>query len=176
MFGSQVLEVAIGLVLVYLLLSLICSSIREGIEAWQKTRAEYEPAKIAKDRMPSRNNLPSYIPAKNFAVALMDIVARGPSFPPAAAREGGAVGGQGTPPAATRVSLESLRSAVGKLCNTAVQRALLTAIDTAQGDLGRAQSNALRQMRLSLGRRVEAKGPAPLPVGPLPAEPVGRGA
>ena len=39
MFGSQVLEVAIGLVLLYLLLSLLCSSIREGLEAWQKTRA-----------------------------------------------------------------------------------------------------------------------------------------
>jgi hypothetical protein len=39
MLGSQVLEVAIGLVLMYLLLSLICSSIREAIEAGQKARA-----------------------------------------------------------------------------------------------------------------------------------------
>jgi hypothetical protein len=111
MFGSQVLEVAIGLVLVYLLLSFICSSVREAIEAWQKTRAvdlehgirellqdrdgrglakelynhpliyglfkgEYDPAKIVKGRMPNRSDLPSYIPARNFAAALMDIVAR----------------------------------------------------------------------------------------------------
>ena len=39
MFGSQVLEVVIGVVLMYLLLSLICSSIREGIEACWKARA-----------------------------------------------------------------------------------------------------------------------------------------
>ena len=38
MFGSQVLEVTFGLILLYLLLSLMCSSLREGIEAWLKTR------------------------------------------------------------------------------------------------------------------------------------------
>ena len=164
MFGSQVLEVAIGLVLLYWLLSLICSSIREGIEAWQKTRAsdlergirellqdrrgtglakavyehplvyglfkgEYDPAK-------SLRNLPSYIPSQNFALALMDIVVRGPSAPLAAG--GAALDARST---TTTVSLDSLRAAVGKLENAAVQRALLTAIDTAQGDLARAQAN-----------------------------------
>lgn len=39
MFGSDVLEVAIGLVLLFLILSLICSAIREGLEAWLKTRS-----------------------------------------------------------------------------------------------------------------------------------------
>jgi hypothetical protein len=39
MFGSQMMELAIGLVMLYLLLSLICTSIREAVEAWQKTRA-----------------------------------------------------------------------------------------------------------------------------------------
>src|SRR5437773_8509067 len=161
MFGSQVLEVAIGLVLLYLLLSLICSSIREGIEAWQKARAvdlergirellhdrdgrgltqalynhpfiyslfkgEYDPTKITKDRMPSGSNLPSYIPARNFVVALMDIVARGPSVAPSAANAGaGAAGGEGAAHAiTTRMALESLRSAVGTLNNPPVQRAL----------------------------------------------------
>ena len=189
MFGSQVLEVAIGLVLLYLLLSLICSSIREGIEAWQKARAvdlergirellhdrdgrglaqalynhpfvyslfkgEYDPAKITKDRMPSGSNLPSYIPARNFAVALMDIVARGPSVAPSAANAGaGAAGGEGAAHAiTTRMSLESLRSAVGTLNNAPVQRALLTAIDTAQGDLGRAQANMEAWFNSSMDR------------------------
>src|SRR2546422_1769880 len=135
MFGSQVLEVAIGLVLLYLLLSLICSSIREGIEAWQKTRAsdlergirellqdrggtglakslyehplvyglfkgEYNPAK-------SLRNLPSYIPSKNFAVALMDIVARGPSVPVATTGARAAA-----PSTTTLLSVDSLRIAV----------------------------------------------------------------
>src|SRR3982750_1413217 len=40
MFGS-VLEVAIGVVFVFLLASIICSAVREGIEAFLKTRAAY---------------------------------------------------------------------------------------------------------------------------------------
>src|SRR5262245_60312442 len=112
MFGSQVLEVALGLVIMYLLLSLIASSIREGLESWMKTRAsdlergirellvdkdgkglthqiyshplinglfkgQHDPQATASQRMPRGGNLPSYIPSSNFAVALMDIVARG---------------------------------------------------------------------------------------------------
>jgi hypothetical protein len=149
-----------------LLLSFICSSMREGIEAWQKTRAvdlehgirellqdrdgrglakelynhpliyglfkgEYDPARIVKGRMPNRSDLPSYIPARNFAAALMDIVARE-----------GAAGVRGDGPSTrTPLSLESLRSAVGKGGDTPVKRALLNAIDMAHGDLGRAQAN-----------------------------------
>jgi hypothetical protein len=41
MFGSWVLEVAIGLIFVFLLFSTICAALREGIEAWTKTRAAY---------------------------------------------------------------------------------------------------------------------------------------
>ena len=41
MFGSAILEVAIGLVLVYLLLSLVCSAIQESLEAWLKIRASH---------------------------------------------------------------------------------------------------------------------------------------
>lgn len=39
MFGSTILEMAIGLILVFLVMSLICSAIREGIEAFAKHRA-----------------------------------------------------------------------------------------------------------------------------------------
>lgn len=111
MFGSAILETAIGLVLIYLLLSLICSSAREGIEAMMKSRASMLEKGIAEllrastgDRAQAGNtglvsslynhpliyslyrgeyvsggkNLPSYIPARNFALALMDIVVRGP--------------------------------------------------------------------------------------------------
>lgn len=38
MFGSDVLEVAIGLIFVYLLLSVICSAVNETLEAWLKNR------------------------------------------------------------------------------------------------------------------------------------------
>jgi hypothetical protein len=41
MLGSWVLEVAIGLIFVFLLFSTICAALREGIEAWTKTRAAY---------------------------------------------------------------------------------------------------------------------------------------
>jgi hypothetical protein len=39
MFGSSILEVAIGLVFVYLLMSLICSAVNEIIESFLKNRA-----------------------------------------------------------------------------------------------------------------------------------------
>ena len=41
MFGSEILEVAIGLIFVFLHVSVMCSAIREGIESWLKTRAAY---------------------------------------------------------------------------------------------------------------------------------------
>ncbi|WP_159476856.1 hypothetical protein [Dyadobacter sp. 3J3] len=39
MFGSETLEVAIGIIFVFLMVSIICSAIREGIESWLKSRA-----------------------------------------------------------------------------------------------------------------------------------------
>ena len=39
MFGSAIFEVAIGLVFIYLLMSLICSAVNEMIEAKLKNRA-----------------------------------------------------------------------------------------------------------------------------------------
>ena len=114
MFGSAILETAIGLILVYLLLSLICSSAREGLEAMLKSRASMlekgigellrtstagaAPAKTSGlvaalynhpliyslyrgEYVPGGKNLPSYIPARSFALALMDIVVRGPIGP-----------------------------------------------------------------------------------------------
>lgn len=41
MWSSTVLDVAIGLIFVFLLVSVLCASIREGLEAWMKTRASY---------------------------------------------------------------------------------------------------------------------------------------
>lgn len=39
MFGSEMLDIAIGMIFVYLLLSLICSSVNELIERQLKNRA-----------------------------------------------------------------------------------------------------------------------------------------
>lgn len=168
MFGSVTLEVAIGLVMVYLLLSMICSILREGIEAWFKTRAVHLEQGIRellndKDRtfteklynhpfifslfkggynhtklkpvektdehiMPWRTNLPSYIPAENFAFALMDIVAkdltlRNPQLLP------------------SKASLEQWRDSALRSTTSNVQRALLSAIDNAQNDINKVQAN-----------------------------------
>src|SRR5262245_31760206 len=163
MFGSKILDVAIGIIFLYIMISIICSAIREGIEAWLKTRAaylehgirellndreakglvmyffnhplidglfsgEYKPGGSARrpGMFASGGNLPSYIPAKNFALALMDMAARGPDTE--------AVCNAQSAPA---VSLDTIRSNISRLQNSKVQRVLLTAIDSAQGDLDR---------------------------------------
>src|SRR5262245_12148419 len=105
MFGSAVLEVAIGLVLVYLLLSLVCSSVNEFIGRLLDWRARTLAAGVRSmldDLKDSRGELvgttffrsplvrgltgkgnawngsdiqPTYIPARVFALALLDCVA-----------------------------------------------------------------------------------------------------
>lgn len=166
MFGSQILEVAIGMIFIFLLVSIICSSVREGIEALLKTRAAYlahgikellhDPklTGIAKsiyehpliNGLSSGNDspdkkssisflsaggtLPSYIPAKNFAVALMDIAVRGQMTNEASSA-----------PNSPIVSLGSIRANIQNIGNPAIQRVMLTAIDSAQGDFNKAQAN-----------------------------------
>jgi hypothetical protein len=166
-FGSAILEVAIGMIFVYLLVSVICSTIREVIEGWLKTRAayleygirellhdrnaegivrsfynhplifglftdEYKPSSSSKlpGILSRGRNLPSYIPAKNFALALMDMAARGPDTDVVTSDPSGPI-----------LSLESVRLNVGNLKNQALQRVLLSAIDAAQGDINQAQAN-----------------------------------
>jgi hypothetical protein len=161
------LEVAIGLVFVFLLVSIICSAIREGIEARLKSRAAYlergirellhdasgkglartlyehpliaslysekyspgeratgSPALLAKG-----TGLPSYIPARSFATALMDIAVRG--VDPAL----------GSDPRTPVMSLETVRANIINLECEPVQRVMLTAIDTAHGNLDHARQN-----------------------------------
>jgi hypothetical protein len=165
MLGSPVLDVAIGLIFVYLLLSLIVSAIREGVEAWMKSRAghlelgirtllqdlngeglaraiyehplifglyvgDYRPPPGGGRRVARRSTLPSYIPARSFAVALLDVVARG-----APVVEGGAVA------SSKPISLDGVRKSLERLQNAQVRRALVSALDMSQGSLARAQAN-----------------------------------
>jgi hypothetical protein len=174
MFGSTILDVAIGVVFIFLLASLIASAIREGFETFLKTRAshleaglrellndpqgtglvkqffnhpiiyslyvgDYSPEPRGKGFLAfcKRNlafwhgrNLPSYIPSRNFALALMDMAARGPKL------DAGTSSDTTAP-----VTLDSIRENVGTIENPAVQRALLIALDRAEGDLQKAQSN-----------------------------------
>lgn len=112
MFNTTILDVAIGMIFVYLLLSLMCSAANEIIELLLKKRAvdlergirelllpdsksggddivrklynhplvnglfggKYEDSKItSRIRYVWRTQLPSYIPARSFALALMDL-------------------------------------------------------------------------------------------------------
>jgi len=125
MLGSSIIDIAIGMIFIYLLLSLICSAANEIIERFSKKRAKdlesglkemlrsddlvkslYEHPLVyslfPKPYTPGGKNLPSYIPARNFALALMDLAA------PSGAT--GATGGglQASSPA----SLANLRAAV----------------------------------------------------------------
>lgn len=165
MFGSDILEVCIGIVFVFVLVSTICSAVREAIEALLKTRGSYlefgirqllHDAKgdgLAKDffshplisslfageyvpgpegerrRLWHRGrNLPSYVPSRNFAIALMDLVCRARAAP-------------GSDSTVTPLSLQEIRASAGTIANPALQRALLVAIDSAQGNLDRAREN-----------------------------------
>ncbi len=171
MFGSVVLDVAIGLCLLFLFVSLVCSAIREAIEAVLNTRASdlergiremlddpagqgaaralyshpmvfalfdgsYAPGQLRPHRslltgtrslrMPirRRGNLPAYIPAGNFARAFLDLVVRGPI--------GGAGSETGEP-----VTVRALSARAQAMPDSRTRRALLSALDGAEDDLGR---------------------------------------
>src|SRR4051812_9375733 len=167
MFGSEILEVGIGLVFIFLLLSVLCTAVREGLDGWLKTRAAFLEQGIremlhdkdavglartfythpiiyglyaspyvprSSKKRPSAlargEGLPSYIPSRNFAVAILDIAARGPETQLGASN--------GTSP---KLTLEAVRAGVHNLENGPVQRMLLTAIDTSQNDLDRTVAN-----------------------------------
>lgn len=93
MFGSQVVDVAIGMVFVYLLLSLVCSAANELIETILKNRAKqlekgirsrlnnvglaqkiYDHALVS-GLYASDRTKPSYIPARRFALAPLNTIA-----------------------------------------------------------------------------------------------------
>ena len=103
MFNSTIIDVAIGMIFVYLLLSLICSAANEIIETFTKKRASdlerginelldnnpdvvrtiYQHPLIyslfPKPYSPGSKSLPSYIPARNFALALLDFATSSPA-------------------------------------------------------------------------------------------------
>src|SRR5436309_8077232 len=110
MFGMEMLDVAIGIAFVYLLVSLLCSAIVEGAEAILKRRSkdlEMGVGELLRDPKlvsrlynhplinglfkgtyaPGMRNLPSYIPSRSFALAIMDLL-----MSPDAAQHAGVAG------------------------------------------------------------------------------------
>ncbi|MGC2236844.1 MAG: hypothetical protein WA584_11835 [Pyrinomonadaceae bacterium] len=182
MFGIAILDVVIGMVFIYLLLSLVCSTINEIIEAFANKRAEfllqgvkdllndsdgtgltaklYEhplvAALIQKRHSPKPLN-PSYIPARNFALALMDIVSEAGKD-----KKSGSAGATptralpasivvNTAPASTKTAvasppaitspLEGFRETVANFDNEDIRKALLPLIDAAGSDAAKAREN-----------------------------------
>src|SRR6516225_10247434 len=119
MFGSDLLGVVVGLILLYLLLSVLASAANEMVESVLKYRARYlerglremlgDPNGTTLVRAlyehplifglfkgnynpDSPGNLPSYIPAKTFALAITDLFLGEPTqavpLPPRAAKLG----------------------------------------------------------------------------------------
>lgn len=167
MFGSEMIDIVISLIFIYLLLSLICSALRENIETWLKQRAvylergirellhdqagegltktlythplifslyqgDYKPDETKAGKfLPTRSNLPTYIPSRSFAMALLDIVAHGPVATESAAAQ----------PTPARPTLGEIRDTVAKIENPYVERALMVAIDSAQGRFDQALAN-----------------------------------
>ena len=165
MFGSEALEVGIGVTLMLLFVSLICTAAVEGLEIGLKTRAadlergirkllqdpngtglatqlyshplvyslflgDYDPKKLKENSSgekymarAARAHLPSYIPSANFAAAILDIAFR--------------QGGGGAQP----LSVAGLRSSVADIPNPYLKRALLSALNGVEDDMGEVKAN-----------------------------------
>jgi hypothetical protein len=156
MFGSLMLDVAIGMALVYLLLSFVAAAVREGIEVRLKERSTFLRRGIFEllrdDELTAdlfshpqisalyrgdyatavkEKSLPSYIPSRNFALALLDMAVRGRNADEPAQAGGGSA----------TLSLSSIRQNVSGIGNPAVQRVVLSAIDLSGGDFAKAQAS-----------------------------------
>jgi hypothetical protein len=138
MFGSQVLEVVIGLTLIYLVLSIGCSGVKEVIAALFSLRAntlekgvrnmlkngpnDYTSKLFAHPLIQAtapEGQKPSYISARMFAAALLDIVAPADATQPR--------------------TIQSLRTAVSQIPDTKLRATLLNMIDSAGGDIDAAR-------------------------------------
>src|SRR5262245_48585581 len=87
MFGSAILEVAVGVLFVYLLLSLLCSALSELIESFIRLRARdlkkgienlLHGPELVKDffahpLIKPLGDSPSYVPARTFSLALWNL-------------------------------------------------------------------------------------------------------
>src|SRR5256714_8121525 len=147
-FGSTMLEIAIGIIFVYLLMSLLCSALAEFIESLFKFRARDLEKGITKllgnpqlaqsffdqpmVKTMFQGRRPSYIPARTFSLALWNMAT-------AAA--------EGTPSTIAGVTkdIRLLRSAITtmppEVLPDDLKGALVTLIDEAGGDFDKARAN-----------------------------------
>jgi hypothetical protein len=134
------LDVAIGMVLIYSLLSLICSTINEGLSSYLSLRAATLKAGlenllgtdlatqvydhhlvqglVQQDLFFKWRRKPSYIPTRTFVLTVLDTLNGG--FP---------------------TSTDEIRLAIQKVPDPKIQRALLALVDEAKGDLEEVKKN-----------------------------------
>jgi hypothetical protein len=144
MFGSEILEVAIGIIFIYWLLSLMCSALNEIMASLLSLRAKnlekgirnllndpkglheaknfYEHSLITSLKNGEKN--PSYIPARTFAMALTDMIAKGGT----SLSRGG-----------------EIRSAVNELSNSRLKKTLLVLMNEAGSQRGPSPENPLQE-------------------------------
>ncbi len=140
MLGSTVLDIGIGLALIYLLLSLICSTINEGISNFLGLRAStlkeglenllgsklagdiynhhLVKGLVQKDALPWKRR-PSYIPTRTFVLAALNTL-NGDNFP---------------------TTVDEVRAAVKNIQEPDVRKALLALIDDANGNFEKVKKN-----------------------------------
>jgi hypothetical protein len=163
MFGSEILEVAVGIGFLYLLLSLMCSAITESLarafamrsstlrsgvrnllgDPYGKGLAKqvYDHPLIKGlyrqgwfDSLIGRDGKPSYISPRTFALALFDTLAS-------------------TDQVHNSRDFEGVRGKVGNIQQNAdLKRALLVCMNDADGDLGRARANVERWFEEAMER------------------------
>jgi hypothetical protein len=187
------LDVAIGIIFIYLLLSLVCTAINEIIEGIFKNRAtdllkgisellnDTSKQGLTKSIYqhplilglfkgvynPKSKQLPSYIPARNFALALMDLVTSATST--------GVSGASGATPASIPIKpmalgaalvptaivpptpltpYDNLRASIvnNATINAHTGKALLTLIDAAAGDMNKVRENIENWFNSSMDR------------------------
>jgi hypothetical protein len=142
LFNSAILDVAVGLIFVYLLLSLLCTTVNEWVAGVLKTRSKtlaqgirglldaqplgatqflqafYQHPLIS--GMMRDGRLPSYLAARTFSTAIMDLV---------------------TPTITGPISLANLVDGINALPDGDVKKALVALVSNVDGDLKRAQRN-----------------------------------
>ena len=186
MFNTTVIDVVIGLVFVYLLLSLMCSAANEMIEGWLKNRAAdlerglrellkdpqgnglvkkvydhplisglfegtYDPQEVGKlKRALGKLKLPSYIPARTFALVLLDTAL--PAKPDAAGGTATSTPSAMTTEAESRDAFAKLRNNISGLDNPEVEKALLSLVDAADNDVAKARENIEKWFDASMDR------------------------
>ena len=169
MLGSDVLDIALGMIFVYLILSLVASAANELVEAWLRNRSRDLEAglrELLADEQgtglvqqlyshpliaglfrgsyvdaKSTGKLPSYIPSRDFALALLDMVLPASAASPSGASSATVAPDGKTPPDAKGADVFArLRTAIAGLGNAETSRALLALAD-AGGTVAKAREN-----------------------------------